>query len=382
MKKIAIKKLLVAVAIATATNISFAQTPYDSFAPSSQKKEMLELPKITYRAYNKDSTGIINYMELDKEDFSISYFTSNDSLIQTYHLDPMAKKWLSIDPHARDYPSLSPYNFVGNMPILAVDPDGQDIYILYYTSGNNRGDEMFRAAALTRKVDIERSSHFDPAKDIVVVLAVQDMASIQKSVNNTVATYSPKYGATQEFSIWSHAGTDGPTGTVATSENAVDGKQMSMEGWSKIDFNWKNGGEGTNANFFGCRTGVNYEKKEISNYYRNENGGISPEYTITTTSFAKQISNLSNFANVNVSGQTSSAYPSQFTNYRLNSENGSDNFINFEKNGIVNFQRTYMVGGIGRSQDWNLNEQNIALPMQNNTNGFTTGTSFQSGTKK
>ena len=41
-----------------------------------------------------------------------------------------------------------------------------------------------------------------------------------------------------------------------------------------------------------------------------------------------------------------------------------------------------MVGGVGRSDDWNLNEQNVANPMQINTNGQTTGTGFQPGTKK
>ena len=31
---------------------------------------------------------------------------------------------------------------------------------------------------------------------------------------------------------------------------------------------------------------------------------------------------------------------------------------------------------------WNLNEQNVALPMQNNVNGQTKGTSFQPGTTR
>jgi len=309
----------------------------------------------------------------------IEYIDHNDKVYKTDSLLPtFVLRFLSVDPHAKNYPGMSPYNFVGNMPIRAVDPDGRDIYILFYTSGNNRGDEMFRAAALTRQKDIEGSKGFDPAKDKVVVLAVQDMAFIQKQVNNTVKTLSPQYEQTQEFSIWSHAGTDGPTGTTNTSADAVDRKQISTDGWGKIDFNWKNGGTGANSNFFGCNTGA--DKYEITNYYDNGMGGLSPEYRLT--SFANQISSLSNFANVNVAGQTTSSYPSQFTNYRLNSENGPANFINAEKNGMIYFQRTYMVGGFKRRQDWNLNEQNVANPMQFNTNGQTTGTGFQSGTTK
>lgn len=328
---------------------------------------------------NTDTTQRLKCIALNTKTHLIEYIDHNNNIYKTDSLLPtFVLRFISTDPHAKDYPSLTPYNFVGNMPTRAVDPNGKDIYILFYTSGNTRGDEMFRAAALTRQTDIERSKHFDPAKDKVVVLAVQDMASIQNSVNDIVKQYSPTYGQTQEFSIWSHAGVDGPTGTVSTSSNAVDGNQMSLTGWGNIDFNWKNNGTGTNANFFGCKTGA--EKKEITNYYVNSYGGLSPEYRIT--SFANQISSLSNFENVTVGGQTSSSFPSQFTNYRLNSENGPDNFINSESSTMIYFQRTYMVGGYKRSQDWNLNEQNVALPMQYNVNGQTTGTGFQTGTTR
>ncbi len=136
MKKIAIKKLLVAVAIATATNISFAQTPYDSFAPSSEKKEMLKLPETTFRAYNTDTTSESRYIELDKEMYTISYFNENDSLLKTVQLEPTAMKWYSVDPHASNYPEASPYNFVNNNPIWNIDPDGRD-WFRYVMEGSD-----------------------------------------------------------------------------------------------------------------------------------------------------------------------------------------------------------------------------------------------------
>lgn len=312
-------------------------------------------------------TQLIEYLDRKDEVYK------TDSLLPTFVL-----RFINPDPHEKNYPGLTPYNFVGNMPINAIDPDGRDVIILFYTSGNNRGDEMFRAAALTRKHDIQNSKNFDPSKDIVVVMAVSDMSKIQDKVHSIVTDYSSKYGQTREFSIWSHAALDGPIGTSPTSSNAKDDYQMSMKGWGSIEFNWKD--SGAKANFFGCNTGVNYEKKEISNYY--DNGSLVPEYSIKTTSFANEISSLANFKGVTVSGQSSSAFPSQYTNYRLNSENGADNFINWEKNGVVSFQRTYLVGGYRRSQDWNLNEQNVALPMQNNRNGMTINRSFQQGEKK
>lgn len=41
--------------------------------------------------------------------------------------DPRVGRWLSIDPAAREYPTLSPYVFVANNPISFVDPDGKKI---------------------------------------------------------------------------------------------------------------------------------------------------------------------------------------------------------------------------------------------------------------
>jgi RHS repeat-associated protein len=36
--------------------------------------------------------------------------------------------WLSVDPMSDKYPSLSPYNYCANNPVILVDPDGRDIW--------------------------------------------------------------------------------------------------------------------------------------------------------------------------------------------------------------------------------------------------------------
>ena len=43
------------------------------------------------------------------------------------YYDPKISVWLSVDPLAHKYPSLSPYTFVANNPIMLVDPDGRQI---------------------------------------------------------------------------------------------------------------------------------------------------------------------------------------------------------------------------------------------------------------
>src|SRR5690554_1162992 len=41
--------------------------------------------------------------------------------------DSRVGRWLSRDPLEGKYPSLSPYNFVANTPLIAIDPNGKEI---------------------------------------------------------------------------------------------------------------------------------------------------------------------------------------------------------------------------------------------------------------
>jgi RHS repeat-associated protein len=43
--------------------------------------------------------------------------------------DPRIGRWLARDPFAAKYTGLSPYNFVGNSPVLLIDPNGKEIFI-------------------------------------------------------------------------------------------------------------------------------------------------------------------------------------------------------------------------------------------------------------
>jgi hypothetical protein len=84
--KSAIKTFLVIVAIATTTHIAIAQTPYDDFAPSNKKKEMLKLPEVKFRVANSDSTNNSNYLLFDKENNTLTYHSKNDSIINIFAL--------------------------------------------------------------------------------------------------------------------------------------------------------------------------------------------------------------------------------------------------------------------------------------------------------
>jgi RHS repeat-associated protein len=45
--------------------------------------------------------------------------------------DSRLGRWLSLDPLAAKYPTLSPYNFVGNSPLMFIDPDGKRIVVYH-----------------------------------------------------------------------------------------------------------------------------------------------------------------------------------------------------------------------------------------------------------
>jgi len=136
--KNAINKIFVVAAFAATTHVAIAQTPYDDFAPSETKKEMLKLPDVVFRAYNEDTTNAIKYVELDKELLVLKYFSQNDTLISQVQLEPRDFKWLSVDPLAKDYPNWSPYAAFANNPIYYIDPDGRK-FINFDANGNYTG---------------------------------------------------------------------------------------------------------------------------------------------------------------------------------------------------------------------------------------------------
>ncbi|MEC5395409.1 RHS repeat domain-containing protein [Bergeyella sp. RCAD1439] len=71
---------------------------------------------------------LFNGKELDSET-GLYYYGAR-------YYDPRVSLWLNVDPHAERYPSWSPYNYVMNNPINAVDPDGRDVILLVWAIGN------------------------------------------------------------------------------------------------------------------------------------------------------------------------------------------------------------------------------------------------------
>ena len=62
--------------------------------------------------------------------------------------DSRLSRWLSVDPLQQKYPFASPYNFVLNNPINAIDPDGKDVVFINGFSYHDT-DNKFRGGAVS-----------------------------------------------------------------------------------------------------------------------------------------------------------------------------------------------------------------------------------------
>jgi RHS repeat-associated protein len=307
-------------------------------------------PKIsnfTYSTYEKEN------------DFGIGVM---DAHARVY--DPVTPRFWQSDVMSEKWNMVSPISYSLNNPIRYSDPDGEDVYLFYWVKSNNEKDNsLFWNSVLTHVNDLLSSKDFGKG-DIAVYESISDLGELKSDVEENISKLSPTYGKTREFGIWSHAGWDGPIGSLPTSQDQLNnssGKyQLSFEGWSNINFNWAENGS-CSAGFYGCNTGND-------NYAGGAKGA----------SFTTRLSGQSNFKNVDVIGQSSSSYPSIYSDYR---ETTFD-----MRNGNFSGQSTYMVAAppLGTLGSWQSTPANPTRVSQNgrgttNSNG---NPIYQKGKKK
>ncbi len=110
--------------------VGLAQQPF--------KKYGVEVPIATMSKgkfeefFDQDTLVQIGSVILHRLTGKIHAFVEYDTLYSEATLDPeIISRFLSPDPHAENYYSLSPYNYVANNPILFIDPDGRDIHLSF-----------------------------------------------------------------------------------------------------------------------------------------------------------------------------------------------------------------------------------------------------------
>ncbi|MCD7974180.1 MAG: hypothetical protein LUG18_16200 [Candidatus Azobacteroides sp.] len=108
-----------------------AQTPFDAFVPEYQEIPMLEMQRVSYRLENNDPESIVRYLEIEKESGVIQFLDAANNVVSAVELLPDEKKFMTMDPMAEKYYSISPYAYCANNPVRFIDPDGREIAFSY-----------------------------------------------------------------------------------------------------------------------------------------------------------------------------------------------------------------------------------------------------------
>jgi hypothetical protein len=102
-----------------------AQNPY---AALGIEEQVLHYDDTHKEMFDSDTIRPIGYALYSVKDGLLTIFDLHDSLVSAHKIDPSkVARWLSVDPLAGEYTNLSPYAYVANNPIIAIDPDGQRI---------------------------------------------------------------------------------------------------------------------------------------------------------------------------------------------------------------------------------------------------------------
>jgi len=179
----------------------------------------------------------------------------------------------------------------------------KSLFLFFWIAEEDKAKNVFSESAHTRMKNIKRTDWFDENIHKVHCPPVHKFSEFQSITDYWFKEYGGKNKVMiKEIGIFSHAALDGPI-IVNDSINDPDRvpyqnpytgeysyTQLNLMGWSKLNFYWHS--SNPRMTFFGCNTA--HEAK----------------------SFAKNISQLSNFKNVEVGGQVDSSFPSFYPSSR------------------------------------------------------------------
>lgn len=214
--------------------------------------------------FSRKFTGKERDAETGLDYFEARYFSSAQGRFTSpdpYNIITEAEDRKHFDTYISQPQNWNRYAYVWNNPLRYVDPHGETVYVVGYTSGNpDGGDDEFKKAALTLANQIMSKKGFDPRKDIVLVQAVStkdDFKALLKDANSLES----RFGKIGSLSLFSHGGPlDGPR-FARNSPGATEKDWQFYGGESELrglKINWE---QGAQANFFGCNTAVSFAQR-------------------------------------------------------------------------------------------------------------------------
>ncbi|NMD00134.1 MAG: hypothetical protein GYA62_10485 [Bacteroidales bacterium] len=121
------KKIILSLALFGSFAAVAQDNPYEIFG---QKSNVVYETKVSdlFKVKNNDVNSQTKALAFNIEEGYVLFLGEKDSVLSKVKVEPdQLLRFLSVDPAAKDYPGISPYAFVNNNPINAIDPDGRKI---------------------------------------------------------------------------------------------------------------------------------------------------------------------------------------------------------------------------------------------------------------